>query len=281
MPALEHLLTSLQLRVLVATRAPLPPQWKVDEHVLPCNKIYYVFHGEGGYSIDGARHAMRPGHVALLPARHRNHCWHDPKQPFDKIWIHFDARVLGLVDLFDVLPCPAPMAVPAGAEIRTLLEALVRENASQAPSGPFRPLALNGLLSLALAQILSLAQSIPAQQEVLLRGPGDRVGVVLQHIAEHFADALTLESLATLVHLHPTYFSNTFRKATGLAPMAFLQRFRIERAKGLLASSDLPVMEVAQRVGFADPYHFSRVFKKLTGTPPTQFQESVRRTGER
>lgn len=278
MPELDHLLTTLQLRVDVASRALLNATWKVDAHILPCNKIYYPFTGCGEYSLDGVTHPLAPGQVCLLPIGHKNACHHDPRRPLDKIWIHFEARVMGLVDLFEVIPCPPPLDAQGDAELRTTLEAIVTEKKL---GTPYQTLALNGLLAQALARILRKAVTHPASQEVVLRGPGDRIGAVLQHIAAHYSQDLTLEDLAAIVHLHPTYFSNTFRKATGVAPMAFLQRFRVERAKGMLASTDLPVMEVANKVGFPDPYHFSRVFKKMTGTAPSAYQDSVRRTSGR
>jgi AraC family transcriptional regulator of arabinose operon len=276
MAAIEHLFTSLQVRVLTAHRSVLGPEWRVDEHQLPCNKIYMVYKGNGGYALEGVRHMLRPGDICFQPAKRRCETWHDPKDCFDKIWIHFDARVLGLVDLFDVIACPPPLRLTEDSSTRVLVEELVREHHRKSEYGP---LAQNGLLLQILAQVLrQSAQAVPSE-EVTLRGPGDRVGKVLQHLAEHFAEPLTLQDLARLVRLHPTYFSNSFRKATGLAPMTFLQRFRVERAKGILATTDLAVMEVAQRVGFADPYHFSRVFKKLTGSSPREFQQSVRRPG--
>jgi len=283
MPALDELLSTLQLRVLVASRMRLWPDWKVDEHALPCNKIYFPYGGRGAFALDGREHMLRPRHVALLPAKRQNRCWQDPRDPVEKIWVHFDARVLGLVDLFDVLPCPAPFDTQGDPEIQRLLEALVEE--AKAPA-PYQGLAQTGMLALILARILRLAekQKVPAAirhplvEKEALRGPGDRIGAVLEHIAAHYAKDLSLEDLAKVVHLHPTYFSNHFRKATGVAPMAFLQKFRIERAKGLLSTSDLTVAEAGAKVGFPDPYHFSRVFKKLTGSAPKAFQDSVRRT---
>jgi AraC-like DNA-binding protein len=273
--SLDQLLSSLQLRVLVASRSVIWPTWVVEDHPLPYNKIYYVHQGTVSISIDGAAYELTAGEFAILPAKHRNACSRK-NETLEKTWIHFDARVLGLVDLFDVLTVPALQRVPPESATAGLLGELVQE--FHAANRPFRELATNGMLALILAQVLRTAQSSARQHEVLLRGPGDRIGKVLQHIAEHFAEELTLDSLAAVVHLHPTYFSNTFRKSTGMAPMAFVQRFRIEHAKGLLASSDVPVMDVAARVGFVDPYHFSRVFKKLVGTAPSAFQESVRRT---
>lgn len=278
MAAFDSLFSSVQLRVLTASRAQLWPNWHVDEHSLPCNKIYCIYSGHGGYSLDGHRHELGPDDLCILPTKRRSEAWHDRKDPFEKIWIHFDARILGLVDLFDVAPCPPPFHLEEKSALRALLEEMVAEAHRPQPS-PYQALAQNGRLSLVLAQLLNeSAGRMPRAAAAVLRGPGDRIASVLQYVAEHYAEPLSLESLADVVCLHPTYFSNTFRKATGTAPMAFLQRFRIERAKSLLASTDLPVMEVAARVGFQDPYHFSRVFKKLAGVAPKEFHQSVRRS---
>ncbi|HYF49442.1 MAG TPA: AraC family transcriptional regulator [Planctomycetota bacterium] len=303
LPPLDHLLSSLQLRVYVAARARLAREWIVEEHLLPCNKIYYCFDGRANFTIDGVEFTLEAGDVALLPARHLNSCRTDPKDPVEKLWIHFDARVLGQVDLFDLIPCPPPFSISrlsvsgrvakgGGTEVEPLLLRVLREFGPDGEKAGFQPLAVNGALQMALAGILRVAQAAtftrPAaareasrtkgRSDILLRGGDDRVAKIMSYVAQHYSEALTLEDLSARVHLHPTYFSNMFRKAAGIAPMAFLQRFRIERAQALLSSSDLPVNEVAQRVGFTDPYHFSRVFKKVTGSSPSQFQESVRRS---
>ncbi|MCZ7648385.1 MAG: AraC family transcriptional regulator [Planctomycetota bacterium] len=280
MPALDALLGSLQVRVLVAQRVQPGADWHVPELVLPFNKIYFVHAGSGGHLLESGELRFRAGQACLIAARTlQRKVWRD-ETPLDLTYVHFDARVLGLVDLFDVLPCPAPFDLSGDPETQALLAQLAAEYAARSGATPYRALALNGMLNLILARLLRRAAELDAGApagEVVLRGDGDRVGRVLQFVAERFAEPLTLEDLAGVVHLHPTYFSNTFRKATGQAPMAYLQRFRVERAKGLLATGDLAVSEVAARVGFRDPYHFSRVFKKLVGVSPKAYHESAHR----
>jgi AraC family transcriptional regulator, arabinose operon regulatory protein len=271
MAALEDLLSNLHLRVLAGGCTRLWPEWGAQDQVLPTNRIYYCRSGSGGFALDGVKHKFRPRMVALLPANHRLSCWNDPKDPMEQLWFHFDARIMGLVDLFQAVLCPAPF-VERGSQIEDLLCKLLA--AAEHPS-PYEVLMRNGLLAQALAVVLREAK--PPAAEALLRGPGDRMGRVLQHIAANYPRHLSVADLAAVARLNPMYFSNMFRKATGSAPMAFLQKYRVERAKSLLASSDEPVKEIAQQVGFADPFHFSRVFKKLAGAPPSAFQESLRR----
>jgi len=85
----------------------------------------------------------------------------------------------------------------------------------------------------------------------------------------------TVADLARIAGFSPGRFSRHFHTWTGYAPMAWLRRLRVAHARTLLADLDLPVKEVARRVGFADPYHFSRVFRAVDGLAPTAYRAAV------
>ena len=61
--------------------------------------------------------------------------------------------------------------------------------------------------------------------------------------------------------------------------MDYLRCLRMDRAKQLLLAGELSVAQVADAVGFADPYHFSRVFRQHEGMPPTEYRAQARRWG--
>ena len=71
--------------------------------------------------------------------------------------------------------------------------------------------------------------------------------------------------MADLIGLVPTCFSDLFHKTVGVRLSEFLNRRRIERAQLLLASTDLPVQEVAAQVGIRSPEYFSRLFRRQCG----------------
>ncbi|MGH2354685.1 MAG: helix-turn-helix transcriptional regulator [Chloroflexota bacterium] len=59
-----------------------------------------------------------------------------------------------------------------------------------------------------------------------------------------------------------------FRRETGMAPVEYLHRYRLQRARELLERTTLPVAEIAAPVGLPDPYYFSRAFKRREGVSP-------------
>jgi transcriptional regulator GlxA family with amidase domain len=102
-----------------------------------------------------------------------------------------------------------------------------------------------------------------------------RLRRALEHMRERFAEPLTMGDCARAAGMSPTRFAHRFRDHTGYAPMEYLRRLRVERARQLLADPSLTVKEVAARVGYPDQYHFSRVFRSVDGLPPTQFREAA------
>lgn len=87
---------------------------------------------------------------------------------------------------------------------------------------------------------------------------------------------LSLSQIAAKCGVSECYFRRLFQQYSGETPMAFRQRFRIERAKQLLLSDEqYTVSEVAQELGFSDVYHFSKTFKKHCGQSPKKYIQSI------
>lgn len=92
------------------------------------------------------------------------------------------------------------------------------------------------------------------------------------YISQNFNKSITLEDVATRVHLHPSYFSTIFKQSTGSSFKEYLNLVRIEESKRLLANTDFSIIDIAISVGFEDQSYFSKVFKKFTGMTPKQFR---------
>ena len=83
---------------------------------------------------------------------------------------------------------------------------------------------------------------------------------------------ISIEKLAELCSLHPTYFAHVFKEAYGTSPKSYIIGLKIKRAKEYLAHSDYSVNEISELVGYSDPAYFSSAFKKETGETPTEYK---------
>ncbi|CAG7644813.1 HTH-type transcriptional activator RhaS [Paenibacillus solanacearum] len=96
----------------------------------------------------------------------------------------------------------------------------------------------------------------------------------IAYIRQHYAEPITLESLAGQQGMKAKYFSHLFQKYTGLGPIHYLIQYRMKIAYELLMTTPFAVRDIARSVGYMDAYYFSRLFKKHYGMSPTALKES-------
>ncbi|TDW95952.1 helix-turn-helix domain-containing protein [Dinghuibacter silviterrae] len=110
----------------------------------------------------------------------------------------------------------------------------------------------------------------------------------LQELDKHLADIVEgrrqdmfeIRDFAAILHIHPTHLTNTVKQITGRTPCDFFEDRILERAKNLLAGTDLPINEVATLLTY-DPSNFTKFFKRFSGQTPKQYREEVRATPAR
>ncbi|HEY3417505.1 MAG TPA: AraC family transcriptional regulator [Armatimonadota bacterium] len=266
---METLLTTLVTNIETASRTKCGPSWQGTWLNQSFTRLYWVADGRGVVEQSGREYPLLPHRLTLIPGR--SHYQHSCPAYMDIYWIHFTARIFGALDLFSVLMTDHPLSLPddSGNKQRTW-DALLAAYQQQTTSGV---LAADGFLRLLLAPILDM---LPHERYAQRLSEILRFNAVLEYIDRHLAEPLTLEQLAALLQLHPTYFANIFSACFGEGPITYVVRHRIERAQGLLGWTTYSVQEIAEMVGFADPFYFSRAFAKQTSFSPTQFRKRFR-----
>jgi len=131
-----------------------------------------------------------------------------------------------------------------------------------------------GLQQLAAANVMEiLGASLAA---VRSRRSGTELdGLVrraMRHIEQATEDLVDMNRLAVSLDLSYDRFRHIFKEHTGLAPYQYHLQLRINRAKELLAETNMSIKELATALKFESPYHFSTIFKKKTGMSPTQWR---------
>ena len=87
---------------------------------------------------------------------------------------------------------------------------------------------------------------------------------------------MAISQLASQLQLSARTLNRRFKRATGVTPLTYLQRLRINAAKELLRHSNLPVGDIAWQQGIADVSYFSQLFRRHCGMSPLQYREVVR-----
>ena len=95
-------------------------------------------------------------------------------------------------------------------------------------------------------------------------------------LSEHFAVANPVDEVIKRSKLAERTFKRRFTHATGLTPIAYVQRLRVEDAKRRLERTDASVDEISWRAGYEDPAFFRRLFKRTTGLAPGAYRKRFR-----
>lgn len=119
-----------------------------------------------------------------------------------------------------------------------------------------------------LEQLLVSARQANSQHDKM-----DAISNALQYIHQHYAKELSISELAAQFGFDRRRFSELFEQLTGLTPMHYLTEYRIRKAKLLLQTTRLPIVEIAEQVGYLDSFYFSRVFKKYVNTSPSLYRK--------
>ncbi|MBK5530427.1 GlxA family transcriptional regulator [Pseudomonas sp. TH06] len=93
------------------------------------------------------------------------------------------------------------------------------------------------------------------------------------YVLEHLDEAYTVERMAALANMSTRHFARLFARDVNMTPMEFLQSARIDCARNLLETSDLPMKTVAYKSGFGSVRHMRSLFAEKLGLTPAQYRE--------
>lgn len=230
---------------------------------------YIVF-----YTLGGAGRVEQTGQVvnltksqALLmdcrtPQRYgtapdRHHWYH--------LWAHVDGTGVAALGEHLGLPRLQPVELDLHGvrpQFDVILENLADEGRHQ-----------EVLVGLAVHQLL--ANMVVALDKAGTAPQSDAVDEARAYIERYFTEPLTVDDIAREVSLSTSQLIRLFRRQLGTTPHSYLTRYRITRAKELLAETTMPVGEVARATGFSSDSNFSYRFGQMVGQSPSAYRAST------
>ena len=131
-----------------------------------------------------------------------------------------------------------------------------------------RPVLLPLVLRELTYRLLVGREGARVRQIVSAEGHGRRVARALQWLRTHFAKPLRVETLARHVRMGTSTFHHQFKIVTGMSPLQYQKRLRLQEARRLLLAERIDAAEASFRVGYESPSQFSREYRRLFGSPP-------------
>lgn len=100
-----------------------------------------------------------------------------------------------------------------------------------------------------------------------------RISDVCRYICQYYNEPITLNQMANIAYMSPSYFSKKFKRVTGFSFKEYLNNIRIKTAINILTETKYSIAEVASYCGYHDSNYFGDVFKKIVGVSPNQYRK--------
>lgn len=231
--------------------------------------LIYCTEGKGWYEIGGKTYPVKKDEYVIIPSDVPYAFGADDEEPWTIYWLHFRGRLSASFQ--PAYPNPKPILPDDYSRLQDRLR-LFEELYHSFSMAYIKEYMLYASLTLYsfLASFTCLEQyrSFHASANRLLTF-SDRVIHYMQENTQH---NLTLEQFATYFKYSPSHFSMLFQKETGVSPISYFLRLKIQRACQYIELTNLKLNEIATLLGFDEPAYFSRLFSKIMGMSPSEYR---------
>jgi AraC-like DNA-binding protein len=257
--------------VVCGGREQCAPTYRIERNRFKFHSIEFVSSGMGQLTMNGQTYPLRPGAIYCYGPRTRHIIETDAEHPMLKHFVDFVGS--GLVELLgstDFLN-GRPLFVSRPFRIRSIFENLITTGNTESPNR-------EALCALLLRQLILYADDCAIEQESALSPAWQTYLRCRQYIERNFLEISNIQEVAEKCFVNQAYLSRLFKRFADETPLKLLTRLKMSRAADLLSRQNLLIKQVAEQIGYPDPYHFSRVFKRVYGIPPETFIQTASRT---
>lgn len=249
----------------------------IDQYVL-----IYCVDGSGWYTLHGTRHEVGKDQYFILPSGvpHAYGAVEDGKWTI--YWVHFRGEHAAIYSEGAQQPQSINTALNSRINDRNnIFEEIFStlhfgegiEDLRYASS-----LLHHYLASLRYLRQFRTTSRLGAPQHPFEKGKEvEVVEAAIHYMSEHIERRVTMKDLANYVGYSTSHFSSLFRQQTGISPLAYFNKMKIDHACQLLEQTDLHINQICFKVGFDDSLYFSRLFSKTTGMAPKAYRERKRK----
>jgi len=234
--------------------------------------IHTVFAGEGVFTIRGRTYRCSVGDTFVIFPGELFSYVADTEQPWHYAWVAFVGRSVGTT-LAALGITPENAVVPGESGGMRHLYRRLRSSFQQSGYPVLADMEAGGWLRLLLGRLgqanrQRLTEKPAAESEI-----ERQIGRAIRYLELQYTQPVSIEALAQSLGYHRTYLCKMFKQSTGVAPMQYLFKIRMERAKQLLGTS-MTIDQVASSVGFNDALYFSKQFRKWCGMAPSAYRRA-------
>ena len=233
--------------------------------------LIYCLEGKGWITVDGKRSTVNANQYFIIPKGVPHKYGSDEKEPWSIYWLHFSGELASHY---------SDITGRANSIIRSDISRIADRNLL------FEEMLLNlemgysheniNYANVCLSHFLASFKYISQFRQVRKVKEKDVIEEAILFMKANIPKKITLSDIASHIGLSSSHFSLVFRTKTSRSPMYYLMHLRIQKACALLDATAMRISEVAEEIGYDDPFYFSRVFKNIMNSSPVQYRKELK-----
>lgn len=245
------------------------PDYAIHRAHFPYWAIEFVAQGRGRLHLGRKSWDLLPGALFAYGPGVSQRIISDDRAPLVKYFVDFTGRQAPAL-LEEYGPPPGGVCQTAApSEVMEIFDALIRNGLRETP--------FTARISRVLLEHLALKIG---ETKVAYGAAATAAFATYQrckhYLEEHWAALNTLADAARACHVAPAYLCRLFQRYDHQSPYQFLLHRKMQHAAARLQTTNDTIKQVADALGFSDPFHFSRVFKSVLGVSPSRFVQLSR-----
>ena len=229
--------------------------------------LIYCVDGSGFYVVDGKRHEVKKNQYFILPIGKPHEYGSTEGHFWTVYWLHFCGKAAHV--FAEGAATPQTINVTMQSRISERINIFDEILTTLHFGDSIEDLRYaSSLLSHFLASMRYLGQFRRAKASA----EKDIVEQAIHYMRENIENRITMAEVLRYVGYSQSHFSTVFKKKTGMSPLSYFNRLKVEHACKLLKTTDLKVNMICYKVGIEDPLYFSRLFSKVMGMSPSEFR---------
>lgn len=230
----------------------------------------FIFCSEGeGWIETGSNPTLTltPNHLAVIPAGTPHRYGAYAHAPWSIYWFHLQGgHAAEFIRMYGMNTGPVHLPTFAQSEFRDIFDKCYVLLSDKTYSLP-----IHTYVSQSIRQLIS-SIGISAGGTAKDKKREQYLETSIRYMTDRLEESIRLPELAKHAGLSKQHLILLFNEETGVPPIEYFLRLKIQKSAQMLSLTGLSIKEVAASIGISDPYYFSRLFKKMTGSSPTAYR---------
>lgn len=257
------------------------PTGNLSQKTAPYTIICQATMGSYKLTSGGRTVTTNPPEAWITPANQELQAWHygdnEHGGEMRVQYVHCHFVVYETIALTDLLDMPAKTSAAIGQKLMEPMSELVQlEPMPRTIQCVTRRQSLVWQILETIVNISCIKQDSPNRLKAI-----QRLRPLLTYLHKNLSEPVTIDDMASLVHLSPSRFHAVFRQSMNATPLDYLKKIRLDAAARMLLASDASVAEISRAVGFKNQFHLSREFHNQFGLSPLKYRKSIPESASR